>query len=97
MRAIFLNVMFYSPKIQRLVTPLRLQRRRHLRAIKLRRIERSKEQVKEYKCVLRPVYIWLIVSDLPVIQHSPREEAKGAGSDEESKGREVRVLGLTFN
>ncbi|ELU41656.1 40S ribosomal protein S6 [Rhizoctonia solani AG-1 IA] len=37
-----------APKIQRLVTPLRLQRRRHLRAIKRRRIESAKEQKAEF-------------------------------------------------
>jgi small subunit ribosomal protein S6e len=41
----------YRPKIQRLVTPLRLQRRRHLRALKLRRLEHQKEQKAEYECV----------------------------------------------
>lgn len=39
------------PKIQRLVTPVRLQRRRHLRAIKRHRIERGKEQKAEYEYV----------------------------------------------
>ena len=43
--------MIYRPKIQRLVTPLRLQRRRHLRALKLRRLEHQKEQKAEYECV----------------------------------------------
>jgi small subunit ribosomal protein S6e len=42
----------FSPKIQRLVTPLRLQRRRHLRALKLRRLEHQKEQKAEYEYVL---------------------------------------------
>lgn len=41
-----------SPKIQRLVTPLRLQRRRHLRSLKRRRIERQKEQKSEYDALL---------------------------------------------
>ena len=40
------------PKIQRLVTPLRLQRRRHLRSLKRRRIERQKEQKTEYDALL---------------------------------------------
>jgi hypothetical protein len=44
----------YRPKIQRLVTPLRLQRRRHLRALKLRRLEHQKEQKAEYECVSFP-------------------------------------------
>ncbi|KAG8708830.1 40S ribosomal protein S6 [Ceratobasidium sp. 423] len=37
-----------APKIQRLVTPLRLQRRRHLRAVKRKRIESAKEQKTEF-------------------------------------------------
>ncbi|CAE6448358.1 unnamed protein product [Rhizoctonia solani] len=37
-----------APKIQRLVTPLRLQRRRHLRAVKRKRIESAKEQKAEF-------------------------------------------------
>ena len=41
-----------SPKIQRLVTPLRLQRRRHIRSLKRRRIERQKEQKTEYEYVV---------------------------------------------
>jgi len=41
-----------APKIQRLVTPLRLQRRRHLHAIKRRRIEHQKEQKSEYDVML---------------------------------------------
>ncbi|KAI0942023.1 hypothetical protein AcW1_009647 [Taiwanofungus camphoratus] len=42
-----------APKIQRLVTPLRLQRRRHLRSLKRRRIERQKEQKTEYDALLQ--------------------------------------------
>ncbi|GJE85390.1 40S ribosomal protein S6e [Phanerochaete sordida] len=41
-----------APKIQRLVTPVRLQRRRHLRSLKRRRIERQKEQKTEYDALL---------------------------------------------
>ncbi|GLB42489.1 putative eukaryotic ribosomal protein eS6 family protein [Lyophyllum shimeji] len=41
-----------APKIQRLVTPLRLQRRRHLRSLKRRRIERQKEQKSEFEALL---------------------------------------------
>ncbi len=44
--------MFTSPKIQRLVTPLRLQRRRHLRSLKIRRLEHQKEQKAEFECVV---------------------------------------------
>ena len=40
------------PKIQRLVTPSRLQRRRHLNSIKKRRIERQKEEKVEYDALL---------------------------------------------
>ena len=47
----FSDVHYRSPKIQRLVTPVRLQRRRHLRALKRRRIDRQKEQKAEYECV----------------------------------------------
>ncbi|KIJ59958.1 hypothetical protein HYDPIDRAFT_32688 [Hydnomerulius pinastri MD-312] len=42
-----------APKIQRLVTPLRLQRRRHLRALNRRRIDRQKEQKAEYDSLLQ--------------------------------------------
>jgi len=41
-----------APKIQRLVTPLRLQRRRHLRSIKRKRFESQKEQKAEYDATL---------------------------------------------
>ncbi|TFK95829.1 ribosomal protein S6e [Pterulicium gracile] len=41
-----------APKIQRLVTPERLQRRRHLRSLKRRRIEHQKEQKVEYDAML---------------------------------------------
>lgn len=41
-----------SPKIQRLVTPIRLQRRRHLLALKRRRIDRQKETKAEYDALL---------------------------------------------
>jgi len=41
-----------APKIQRLVTPIRLQRRRHLRSLKRRRLERQKEQKTEYDALL---------------------------------------------
>lgn len=43
---------FHSPKIQRLVTPMRLQRRRHLRSIKRRKLEHQKEQKTEYDVLL---------------------------------------------
>jgi len=41
-----------APKIQRLVTPERLQRRRHLRSLKKRRMEGQKEQKAEYDVLL---------------------------------------------
>jgi len=41
-----------APKIQRLVTPVRLQRRRHLRSLKRRRLERQKEQKSEYDALI---------------------------------------------
>ncbi|KAG0167650.1 40S ribosomal protein S6 [Apophysomyces sp. BC1034] len=41
-----------APKIQRLVTPLTLQRRRHRNAIKRRRVEVSREAEAEYKQLL---------------------------------------------
>uniref|UniRef100_A0A0W0F8I2 40S ribosomal protein S6 n=1 Tax=Moniliophthora roreri TaxID=221103 RepID=A0A0W0F8I2_MONRR len=41
-----------APKIQRLVTPVRLQRRRHLRSIKRRKFEAQKEQKAEYDALL---------------------------------------------
>ena len=44
--------MCFSPKIQRLVTPVRLQRRRHLRALKRRRLDHQKEQKAEYDALL---------------------------------------------
>jgi len=42
----------HSPKIQRLVTPERLQRRRHLRSLKRRKTEQQKVQVAEYQQVV---------------------------------------------
>ncbi|KAF8196050.1 40S ribosomal protein S6 [Pholiota molesta] len=41
-----------APKIQRLVTPLRLQRRRHLNSLKRRKLESQKEQKAEYEVLL---------------------------------------------
>ncbi|KAG2184723.1 hypothetical protein INT43_000636, partial [Umbelopsis isabellina] len=41
-----------APKIQRLITPRRLQRKRRLKAIKRRRAEVSKEEAAEYKKLL---------------------------------------------
>ncbi|KAG1758643.1 ribosomal protein S6e-domain-containing protein [Suillus occidentalis] len=42
-----------APKIQRLVTPIRLQRRRHLRSLNRRRIDRQKEQKAEYDSLMQ--------------------------------------------
>jgi small subunit ribosomal protein S6e len=41
----------HRPKIQRLVTPQRLQRRRHLNSVKRRRLDHQKEQKAEYEYV----------------------------------------------
>ncbi|THH17096.1 hypothetical protein EW146_g3656 [Bondarzewia mesenterica] len=41
-----------APKIQRLVTPVRLQRRRHLHALKVRRLEHQREQKGEYDALI---------------------------------------------
>jgi len=41
-----------APKIQRLVTPIRLQRRRHLRSLKRRRLDRQKEDKAEYDALI---------------------------------------------
>ncbi|KAH9812772.1 ribosomal protein S6e-domain-containing protein [Melampsora americana] len=41
-----------APKIQRLVTPIRLQRRRHLRSLNRRRNEAQKVQIAEYKTIV---------------------------------------------
>jgi len=43
---------FKAPKIQRLVTPERLQRRRHLHSLKKRRFHVQKEQKAEYDALL---------------------------------------------
>jgi len=43
---------FKAPKIQRLVTPIRLQRRRYLRSLKRRRLESQKEQKAEYDTLI---------------------------------------------
>ncbi|KAG9318197.1 40S ribosomal protein S6 [Chiua virens] len=42
-----------APKIQRLVTPIRLQRRRHLRSLNRRRSDRQKEQKVEYDALIQ--------------------------------------------
>jgi len=41
-----------APKIQRLVTPLRLQRRRHLNSLKKRKLDHQKEQKAEYDVLI---------------------------------------------
>lgn len=41
-----------APKIQRLVTPIRLQRRRHLRSLKNRRLDAQKAQKAEYESLI---------------------------------------------
>ena len=54
---------FKAPKIQRLVTPLTLQRKRHIRAVKLQRIEKSRQAAKEY-------------SELVALRQKERKEKK---------------------
>lgn len=41
-----------SPKIQRLVTPQRLQHRRHLRSIQKRKTQSQKDQIADYKAIV---------------------------------------------
>lgn len=66
------------PKIQRLVTPVRLQRRRHLRAIKRHRIERQKEQKAEYEYA-EPVNMYsLFIDDLTSVLLAKRVADKKA-------------------
>lgn len=48
----FIDMVFFSAKIQRLVTPIRLQRRRHLRSLKRRKLESQKEQKAEFEYAL---------------------------------------------
>jgi small subunit ribosomal protein S6e len=49
-----LSIFFMNrPKIQRLVTPMRLQRRRHLNALKRRRLDHQKEQKAEYDTLIQ--------------------------------------------
>jgi len=55
-----------APKIQRLVTPIRLQRRRHLRSLDRRRIDRQKEQKAEYETL--------------VAKHTAEKKAKAAAA-----------------
>ncbi|KAF6208280.1 hypothetical protein GE061_016734 [Apolygus lucorum] len=43
---------FKAPKIQRLITPVVLQRKRHRAALKKRRLEKKKEQEREYAKLL---------------------------------------------
>ena len=43
---------FKAPKIQRLITPSRLRRKRHLKAVKKVRIQRGKEQAAAYQKML---------------------------------------------
>ncbi|BGP03898.1 40S ribosomal protein S6 [Rhodotorula toruloides] len=48
----FAHSLAKAPKTQRLVTPERLQRRRHLRSLKRRKTEQQREQIEEYKAVV---------------------------------------------
>jgi small subunit ribosomal protein S6e len=47
---------FKAPKVQRLVTPQRLQRKRHLMSIKRQRSEATKKQAEEYNALLTKRY-----------------------------------------
>jgi small subunit ribosomal protein S6e len=47
---------FKAPKVQRLVTPQRLQRKRHLISIKRQRSEATKKQAEEYNALLTKRY-----------------------------------------
>ena len=83
----------YRPKIQRLVTPLRLQRRRHLRALKIRRLEHQKEQKAEYECVstlfLLPLEAHVWHFQCPYRETYRRKE--GEGCRNQSITQEVRL------
>lgn len=61
----------FSPKIQRLVTPVRLQRRRHLRSLKRRRLESQKEQKGEYEYASFLFYITAFLIYLATGPFSP--------------------------
>lgn len=81
--------MRFSPKIQRLVTPVRLQRRRHLRALKVRRIEHQRDQKTEYEYV-RFLYTFLL--RLTKLQCAPRQahrREKGEGRCHQGVAQEV--------
>ena len=56
-----------APRIQRLVTPQRLQHKRHLQALKRRRYEKQKEEAAEYAALL---------SKRAKEEQSKREEAR---------------------
>lgn len=62
-----------APKIQRLVTPQRLQRRRHLRSLNKRRVEAQKESVSEYKA--------------KVAQHSEERKVQAAALRAQKKAK----------
>ncbi|KAH7097724.1 ribosomal protein S6e-domain-containing protein [Auriculariales sp. MPI-PUGE-AT-0066] len=66
-----------APKIQRLVTPERLQRRRHLRALQRRRFDRQKEQKAEY--------------DALISKRVSEKKAKAAASKEAHKKATVKA------
>ena len=61
-----------APKIQRLVTPIRLQRKRHLRSLKKRRTEAQKEAISEYKSKVAQH------SEERKVQHAANRAAKKA-------------------
>jgi len=47
---------FKAPKVQRLVTPQRLQRKRHLISVKRQRSEKTKKEAEEYNALLTKRY-----------------------------------------
>lgn len=68
----------YRPKIQRLVTPERLQRRRRVRVIKRQNFERQKENKSEYEYVisLLPLLELINYAVLSLPSVSPRRRQK---------------------
>ena len=92
-----------SPKIQRLVTPLRLQRRRHLHSLKKRKLEHQKEQKAEYEYVLTFLSPFLIlIFVLPTLASSspsvlPRKKPRPPPSKHRTRrARNSSTLRLVF-
>ena len=88
---------FDRPKIQRLVTPLRLQRRRHLRALKIRRLEHQKEQKAEYECVLTHFCLSKLVFNIFQLPYRKTHRRKeGESCCYQSIAQEVRLSPISF-